>query len=345
MTEPVRRGSSGGPKARSVLSKRWLLTIVAACSSGDAPAPVTTDVPASAITKHTENGPVKVTLAVWPAEPSLGDPIHLRLTVEAEPGVSVDLPFQEDALGRFDVAGYQRSERRGDGGKRIQIQDYELQAPSSGRHRIPPLRLEMLDARTGSGAAPVELLTDEVPLAIAAVDAGRTDGPLPAARVRLDPDVGGTPWMPWLLAGLISIWIVLGVVIWRRVRTRQSLRAKQSAYDTAVERLRVLEQRGAPAAEDADGWFVELSSIVRRYIERRYDIRAPELTTEEFLQVASRSAELTDAHRDLLSSFMARCDRVKFAAWRPNTDESLDTLRAARGFVEDTRFRTTEAVA
>ena len=90
------------------------------------------------------------------------------------------------------------------------------------------------------------------------------------------------------------------------------------------------------------GW---LSAIVRRYLEQRYEIRAPELTTEEFLQVAIARPELSAEHRGLLRSFLERCDRVKFAGYRPDADESLATLKAARGFVEDTRLREPIAVA
>ena len=75
------------------------------------------------------------------------------------------------------------------------------------------------------------------------------------------------------------------------------------------------------------------------HLEQRYEIRAPELTTEEFLLVATARPELTSEHRGLLTSFLERCDRVKFAGYRPDAAESIATLAAARGFVEDTRLR------
>ncbi|MEZ4366644.1 MAG: hypothetical protein R2939_10200 [Kofleriaceae bacterium] len=137
----------------------------------------------------------------------------------------------------------------------------------------------------------------------------------------------------------------LAVLAWWRLRARRTIRQKISAYDVAVASLHDLERAGAPAADGADAWFVELSAIVRRYLEGRYDIRAPELTTEEFLQVAARAPELTPEHRELLSAFMRRCDQVKFAGYRPDAEESLATLRAARGFVEDTRLASTAEVA
>jgi hypothetical protein len=41
----------------------------------------------------------------------------------------------------------------------------------------------------------------------------------------------------------------------------------------------------------------------------------------------------------MLSAFLESCDRVKFAGYRPDAEESLATLEAARGFIDDTRLR------
>ncbi|MBP6629423.1 MAG: hypothetical protein KBG28_14630 [Kofleriaceae bacterium] len=301
--------------------------------------------PKDAVRVTTEQGPVKVVVEVWPPAPNLGDPIHLRLTAEAADGVIVDLPFQEGALGRFDVTGYSRDDRRA-AGKRVQQADYQLAAASSGRHRIPPLRLEMLDHRAGAGsgsgsgeAGPVEILTDEVPLVIGTVSVVKTDAEVSPARAALPVVVGATPWWVWAAAGAGALVVIGAVGWWVRGRRRRVVAAKVSAYQVALRRLLALEAAGLPDAGAVDGWFVELSGVVRQYLEGRYDIRAPELTSEEFLQVAARSPELADEHRVLLQQFMERCDRVKFAGYRPDGDESLATLRAARGFIEDTRLR------
>jgi hypothetical protein len=308
-----------------------------------------------AIAKVTENGPVKATVKVWPAKPSLGDPIYVRLEVEAPAGVSIDAPFQEagdQRLGRFKVVAFTRDTRRQATGGQLHEQTYTLEAQTSGRHRIPPLRLEMVDARAGSGSGsdargkPQELLTEEIPLEVAPVKTESVDAELSPALGELDPTVGGTSWT--LILGIASIAVVLlsgSILAFRAMRARRILEKQRSAYDIAVAHLRELEARGAPDAETADRWFVELSSIVRRYLELRYDIRAPELTTEEFLLVATSRPELREEHRGLLTSFLERCDRVKFAGYRPDADESLATLAAARGFVEDTRLHLAERAA
>ncbi len=302
--------------------------------------------PKDAITKTTENGPAKATVTVWPSKPTLGEPIYLRLDIDAPAGVDIDAPFQEagdQRLGRFKVVGFVRDQHRKADGAQHQEQTYTLEAPSSGKHRVPPLRLEMIDSRPDAAKAATakqEILTEEIPLDIAPVAAAVTGKELKAAAGKLDPDVGGTPWTTYLLfASILAICGSVSLLLARNVGQRRRIAAKKSAYDEAIGKLRSLEVRGAPSAESADAWFVELSGIVRSYLEHRYDIRAPELTTEEFLQAASRAPELTGGHRTQLSQFLERCDRVKFAGYRPDSDESIGTLAAAREFVEDTRLR------
>jgi hypothetical protein len=217
---------------------------------------------------------------------------------------------------------------------------------------VPPLRLEMVDSRSGDHKAkPQELLTDEIPLEIAPVPTETASAELHPALGALDPDVGGTNWV--LVLGIASMIAVIGsgtILALRAARERKRIADQRSAYEEAISNLEQLGRRGAPDAAGADDWFVELSSIVRRYLERRYEIRAPELTTEEFLlvatarpelaaQVAGGRAERGEDHRTMLSEFLERCDRVKFAGYRPDADESLATLAAARRFVDDTRPR------
>ncbi|HEY1816220.1 MAG TPA: hypothetical protein VGG74_27925 [Kofleriaceae bacterium] len=336
------------------MKKLLLLVVIVAChrhSALDDVGAVTADEPAKdAITKPVENGPVKVTEKVWPAKPTLGEPIYLRLEIDAKPGASVNAEFQEagdQKMGRFDVKGFTRAPHVAADGSSHEVQTYTLDAPSSGKQRIPPLRFEMIDARGSAGsAAKQEILTDEVPLDVAPVKTEAIGASLHDAQGKLDPDVGGTPWL-WILgiASFAAVVLSGGILLWRGAKRRRNIAAQRSAYDDAVAKLVVLEGRGAPNGDDADAWFVELSAIVRSYLERRYVIRAPELTTEEFLLEAARSGRLSPEHRSLLEAFLERCDRVKFAGYRPDSEESLASLKAARAFVEDTRLKEGAAAA
>lgn len=341
-------------KGRAVLRGALLTAAVsvAACGGGKDSGSAAEGSPKATegepLTHVTENGPVKATVSVEPATPRLGDALTLTLTVEAEAGVEVELPAFGEALGRFNIVDFTpRREREeaesGGAAKTVWSQRYTLQAPMSGRQRIPSLRIEFVDNRPGQAgdAGPAEsreLLTDSIPIEIASVlpDGDVATELRPARGVLEPPRVSrfDRAW-PWLLAGVLLVLAAIGVVVWRR---RARLRIRITAYDKAMARLAQLEGRGLPGEEEADAWYVELSGIVRRYLEDRFGLRAPELTTEEFLHVAQRSRELTREHRALLSSFLEGCDRVKFAGYRPAENESRDAIASARQFLAETRL-------
>jgi hypothetical protein len=212
----------------------------------------------------------------------------------------------------------------------------------SGKQRIPPLRVEFADERPGQAPPDGsegyrELLTDELTVTVASVipEGGVTDGLRPVRPALPERPGASRAW--WAVVGLTAV-VAAGAGLVVIVRRRYRRRVRITAYDKALRRIAALERRGLPSFGEADPWYVELSDIVRRYLEDRYGVRAPELTTEEFLQEARRFAELKRAHREVLTSFLEHCDRVKFAAYHPDPSESKEALAAARRFLDETRM-------
>lgn len=345
------------------------------------------------IERKSELGPVTAVVKVAPPAPTLGDPIVLQLEVTAEPQVTVEMPDFGEALGRFSITRFVPRESTVNG-KRVATQIYTLQAPMSGKQRIPPLRIEFIDERAKQGdpangqgdpgAAPGaqnppgdsganspnssagtsgnaagvvgsdagkdadsgpgeirELLTEEIAIEIGSLlaeDLSKVE--LASARERLRvpspaDSLLASPWF-WIPVALLLAAILYFAIGHFLAQARKQRRI--SAYAAAMKRLGKLEGRGLPEPEEADHWYVELSGIIRRYLEDRYSLRAPELTTEEFLKIARSSGVLTTEHRKLLQTFLTRCDRVKFARYAPEDEESQDALASARSFLEDTRL-------
>ena len=153
----------------------------AAPEVGDAPPDATEDVPPP-YQSVAEEGPVRATITLAPAAPRLGDPLTLELAVDAEPGVIVEMPEFGEALGRFSILDFApRRNTTADGGT-VERQRYTLQAPMSGRQRIPSLRIAYVDERGGGAATERELLTDELAFEVASVipEGAALDALLPA---------------------------------------------------------------------------------------------------------------------------------------------------------------------
>ena len=339
-------------------SLRWAIVLcgalgLAACGRAaqqDSALASAAEAPAGEVwTQKSEVGPVQVTVTLAPKRPRLGDPLTLTLTVDAQAGVHVEMPPFGDALGRFSIASFTpRSESTANGGTR-HSQRYVLEAPMSGRQRVPSLRIEFADNRPGTDGAgradggaeeaTHEILTDEIAVDVASVlpaGDGKTDE-LRGLREPLPESIGATRWLQLapIPIALLSIVVAYGLV--RRMRTRAQQRVRASAYDVAMARLSALRGRGFPGEEDADPFYVDLSDIVRRYIEDRYGLRAPELTTEEFLRESQHGLGLSRPQRERLEAFLSTCDRVKFAGYRPGQTESSQAFGEAQQFVEETR--------
>lgn len=150
------------------------------------------------------------------------------------------------------------------------------------------------------------------------------------------PDV----WTGMLTGALIGIAVGLLFRYMRPFldRARSNVRPVSSAVDEAFAQLKELEGRGLIARGQLKEYFTELSDIIRRYIEKRFSIHAPEMTTEEFLQSLKTSDSLNASHKDILKEFFNVCDMVKFAKHTPTVEEIQKSFQSARRFVEETKM-------
>lgn len=136
-----------------------------------------------------------------------------------------------------------------------------------------------------------------------------------------------------VLAGLAALAAVVYLVV-RKIRLMVRIH-RMSPIERAFYELDVLLRKGLPGRGFYKDFYVELTMVVRRYIERRHDVRAPNLTTEEFLRAAQENAAFTAASIDELKHFLESADMVKFAGVEATpemadsaTGKAKDYLRA-----------------
>ncbi len=154
--------------------------------------------------------------------------------------------------------------------------------------------------------------------------------------VGLSPDGG------WILALILIIVLLFLFILFRKFfcnkRSPLSLSEPlRPEWMDAYEAFDRLERSSLITEGRFKEYYALLSGVVRSYIERRFSIRAPEMTTEEFMEKAQVSPDLSPRQRSFLRDFLDACDRVKFAKFVPSLDEAGDSLRCARRFVDETK--------
>lgn len=147
----------------------------------------------------------------------------------------------------------------------------------------------------------------------------------------------------WLV--LLAALILAGIAFWFRVLIPRAKQPKKvfvppkSPHQIALERLTALEQESLPYKGQFKEYYSQLSDIVRRYMEDRFYIRAPEMTTQEFLWSLNDAVELNDVHKKLLKDFLSSCDMVKFARYGPTIKETEESFQLALKLVNETSIR------
>jgi hypothetical protein len=132
-----------------------------------------------------------------------------------------------------------------------------------------------------------------------------------------------------------------GFYYWRKKQGKGILPERKEpprpAHEVALEALRKLRESDLLATGQIKAFYIELSEIVRRYIEGRYFVPALELTTGE-LMADLKQVSLASEARDVLRNLLEMSDLVKFAKYAPANEEHERALQLAESFVETTKL-------
>jgi hypothetical protein len=145
-----------------------------------------------------------------------------------------------------------------------------------------------------------------------------------------------------------SLWVLLAIVAAVLIYYFLEKRAKKKAgeepptvivippYEEAIKAIEELEAKKYLMTGQIREYAFELSEIFKRYIGRRYDTIASELTTEEivaWLEYSGISREM----RLCAERFFCTSDQVKFAKWKPDQKTINSFMDDVTMFLEATK--------
>lgn len=288
--------------------------------------------PAASPTTPTPQGPLRLTATLSTNVVFVGDPI--RLTLVADHSAASELRVPDLARGKeIIVRGQKTGSQKLRGGLLRTTVTYDLTSLVLGRHSVSTGVVESAAADGTPARQAFPALEFEVRTSLAATDQALRPGKgvvrWPAAFPR---------WViGMLLAAVLSV--AAGFLVARFLQKPRTILRYPPApppHEVALQALRDLLAKGWIESGQLEPFYVELSGIVRTYLENRFGLRAPERTTEEFIREAVESRLLRPEHQLLTRDFLEQCDLVKFARHRPAQAEMRAAYAAAERLVTET---------
>lgn len=148
----------------------------------------------------------------------------------------------------------------------------------------------------------------------------------------------------WVLLGLLIAGLGVGIYFLVRYLRRhpvseENLQPKEPerpAEEIALEELDKIKQEKIWQTGQTKQYHSQLTSVVREYIGRRFDVHSTEKTSDETLrELKPLLSEQKDLFLDL-KKMLQLADLVKFAKWHTTPDENEQALQTAYNFVNQT---------
>ncbi|MCR5352257.1 MAG: hypothetical protein K6E35_07185 [Bacteroidales bacterium] len=144
------------------------------------------------------------------------------------------------------------------------------------------------------------------------------------------------PWVMlfWLVAGLVVLSVCL-VLLRRRRADGQSV-ARDPAYIVALRELDKWRGDKFWAADKQKAYYSGITDALKTYIEDRFGVDAPEMTTAELFTALKGAEDLPAELREELRGVFECADFVKFAKHVASDEENARALPTAVRFVTST---------
>lgn len=258
--------------------------------------------------------PVELTAEVSRAEAGISEPIYFRVTLDAEPGITVSLPEVGSRIQGLRIQDFGTEGPKSREGRTRTQAWFKLQADLVGSYLLPSIALTYTDTE-GNGQ---EVETPQIFVEIKSTldpEAGEADirDIKPIERIQREIPVYG---IVLAAGGFLLLGVVAAILFFRR-RRKAGEEMLLPPEELARKELRDLESTGILDEQRYREYVFNLSMIFRRYLERRYSISAVEQTTEEILTNLRRERILQEEGKKEIRSFLEETDPIKYRGLEP----------------------------
>lgn len=270
------------------------------------------------------------------SEVYIGDLINYTVTIEYDSTYELVPPPLGANLGAFDVKDYHPDlmARLKDG--RIQSKTvFVLSTFTTGDYVIPPIPV-VFNLPDGSRKA---LLSEGVPIKVLSMLENAGDSvDIRPLKAQYEFKRDWVQYLKWIGPGFL-LFVLAVALIWLKLIKRKEKEEPvdlRPAWEIAFEKLALLKQKVYLTEGKFKEFYIELTEILRSYLEKMYRVNVLDMTTQELL-AAFEKLELPEGMFDRVKDFFMHADLVKFAKYMPEKEKAEADFDEVHAMVEEIR--------
>lgn len=284
---------------------------------------------------------VDIAVKVDNQEITAGDVIEYTITVKSDKNIKPAFPEKGLKVDPFELLDYSKTESEEDG-MIIRNYVYKISIYETGDFEIPPVIFKYVingkeESRTAEKAIKIKVKS------VLPADANDIK-PIKAPEEFKTPVPYRFLYTVGLIIVLLVVLIVISYFLYRKYFMKKShkkegalpLLPPEEEAHKSIDELIKLNLLHEGKIKD---FYITLSDIVRRYVERRFVIMTFEKTTDEIIhQMRQKDIRYVNNLKVLLSDF----DLVKFAKLIPSNAECNGHVLKSRNFIDETTIKKEE---
>ncbi len=263
----------------------------------------------------------------------VGDYIYFKITVEFSEGIRISPPKLSDQLAPLEVI--KSLPVTLDNEKNIQTFNYILSGYDSSAVTIPPIPITYF---SGNNSEPQIINSNEVQIFIHTLEVNPSEDIKDVkAPIRIPFD-----WLFWSIVILILLLLaVIGYFLYRKYRKQKEVREIRRVpalplHILTLQKLDKLKEKKLWQQGLVKEFHSEITEIIRRYFEDRFDFNSLEMTTSQTVEVLNRVMD-NQKMIDTSKSFLENADMVKFAKFVPLPTVNDEMMTQAYDIVQKTK--------
>lgn len=267
----------------------------------------------------------------------IGEQTQLNLSIRFHVKDSIGFPKLADSIGKIRIVNFKTDTVFDKGDKSIETinRRYTITAFDSGMYIIPSYVF-----KSPVGDLPTDTLNLDV--RTVAVDTTKAfyDIKQPLAIKYTFWDWLRDNWK--LVVGILAAMLATGAAVYYLLkRPKKEVVIEEVKPDVplhvqALQKLEEIRNKQLWQHDQVKQYYIELSDVVREYLEKRYTIQALEQTSEEIF-ASLRNMDIASEDRNLLRQLLVLSDMVKFAKEKPAAHENEKSMENAVIFIKDTQ--------